>query len=279
VKKEVVAFGGIGIDVDVIDDSGSGSDNSGDTTEIDDTPSPPTTVDDLDDIKLDPIEGTPSKIEDRVIWEPWGEEVSEDVLCNTEIQAVSGVKPICDSEDNPSITTLPSGHTIIAYEEREESGQNRIKLAILDTSVVNKIIYYRSLSRGTLINNDSDSNIITFEVFDSIVIEEYSNLKIGFLTGPLKGSNESQGPFTVNIITPSIDTDGKTKLLIEFDIGERSLYFPDSNNISDVIWFLSQSLPGDAGLDLSKCIKFTRSHRFIRNSCSGGKSVYYFKLK
>ncbi len=147
---------------------------------------------------------------------------------------------VSESNDNPSIATLPSGHTIIAYEHRGADGLTKISLAILSSSVRRNIRYYRSLSRGVLLNNLAKTEgEAHFEVFDEIGEISPFSLSIGFLTGPLKGTIT-----LVNSIARTVDG-SRIKHLFKFSTNGRDIEFPDKNDIHDVGWFLSDEEASD----------------------------------
>ncbi len=87
--------------------------------------------------------------------EPTGE--SFDTACTDELltrDAVAGAleHESCGSHDSPDVTTLQSGQAIVAYEERNKDGQTRIVLSMFRSTVCQNITYYRSLSKGVLLN-------------------------------------------------------------------------------------------------------------------------------
>lgn len=196
--------------------------------------------------------------EDRTIWHntPATSE-GVDTNCDTEINVTSwvgapAVAPLdapCMSNDNPSVAVLPSGHMIIAFEERDTDGLTQIRVAILPSSVQKNIRYHRQLSRGTLIN-DPDSAQQTFEVYEEMVIETDSadlpiatdlNLEIGFLSGPLVGPTlgctSGNCLYAVQSVVRSIETNNRIKHTILFTPPEPSIFL-DTNNVYDVKWFL-----------------------------------------
>lgn len=163
-------------------------------------------------------------------------------------------KGTCESQGHPSITTTPDGHCVIAYEDRNATGQQQISLAIFETSVLNKIVYYRAGSRGSLLNSDDlVYNTAIFEIFEelTVTIDEDGvptpSLYIGFLTGPLKGGS----PFAISTIVRDNSNENRVKYTVKFGIGERNAVFEDSNNANDVSWFLmkgSAESPTDISL-------------------------------
>ena len=185
--------------------------------------------------------------EGRTVWHnlPTAEAgpVGQSTVCDTERNVTEWVSTApslgsCDSNDNPSIATLPSGHTVIAYENRDEAGNVSIALVVLATSVKDTVKYNRKLSRGTLINNASSlENKGTFEIFDDIFIDVGQNgvpsasLKLGFLSGPFVGAL-----LTIDKIE-RFETSSSVKRVFTFSIAS-PIDFPDSNNIYDIEWFL-----------------------------------------
>lgn len=79
--------------------------------------------------------------------------VGTDTVCDAEKSVLGTNIEECLSNDNPSIATLPSGHTVVAYENRGEDGVTKITVAILSSSVRQNIRSNRKLSTGTLLNN------------------------------------------------------------------------------------------------------------------------------
>ena len=222
-------------------------------------PEGPITQDD-DDSDGDDLPGQIIEGENRNIWHNLPtENTGQDTKCFPALN-VNGwpegleTHPECYSNDNPAITTLPSGHAVVAYEERNDQGQISIKLAMFNTSIKgtgtgNKIYYYRSLSRGKLFN-DSDVQVYgsgQFEVYDDVHINisdgtPEPDLQIGFLTGPLKANI-----FDISSATRTIQDTGLPKWTFTFASEGVVPSFKDSNNANDVSWFLlskdSSSLP------------------------------------
>lgn len=85
----------------------------------------------------------------------------------------------------PDISTIPSGHSVIAYEEMDENGINKISLSFQHTSVKQKITHWRSLGKGTLLNSSLSNDTVKFLVYDDVYYK--SGSKIGFKNGPLEG--------------------------------------------------------------------------------------------
>ncbi len=152
---------------------GGAEDASGQTQELPDSPAIPVedvvTQTQLDIIaEEEEIEG-----ENRTIWHNVpSDEDGVDVSCNTEksiseADANPNTHATCGSHDNPSIASLPSGQAVIAYEERDEDGDTKINLALFKTTVGdNSIKYYRSLSRGRLLNSSAPPSGETDQSFD-----------------------------------------------------------------------------------------------------------------
>jgi hypothetical protein len=182
----------------------------------------------------------PEDDEQRIIWDSGPTaETGVDTTC-LPAEEIS-TPDDCESRDNPAVATLPSGHALIAYEDRATDGSTIIKLGLVDTTVDNRIYYYRSLSRGRLLNDDSIAyGVGTFEVYDDILIETTNDipqdsLKLGFLTGPLAGG------FLFNIATASREEapDGRFKWVFTFDPGARTPSFTDSNDAHDVAFIIT----------------------------------------
>lgn len=170
-----------------------------------------------------------------------------DTICDPEIDVSSSVGiQNCESHQNPDIAMLSSGHAVLAFEDRDTDGVTKILVQIFHTSVKNKIKYYRSLSRGRLVN-DLNSSIGTFEVYDDLGVLVYQNCSLGMLNGPL-----GKQIFTITNIQ-RIETDGTfTKFVINFNMPAITPVFSDSNddfNVSWVIIDLSDStLPSESSL-------------------------------
>jgi len=157
--------------------------------------------------------------------------------------------PVCESNDNPATVSLPSGHTIVAYESRSETGLTKISLAILSSSVHEDVRYYRRLSKGTFLNNLAETGGVGhFEVYDDVLISADDNgvpnfaTRIGFLTGPMAGSVRSVTKFTRSVDKARITS------TFNFSTSGQDISFPDKNDIHDVQWFLlddqgSEDLP------------------------------------
>ncbi len=235
-REQIVAFGG--------------PPTGGEDEEDEEEPPPPPPPEEEDEESSGGSEGTPVDVENRVDWgdapSTWTTE-GIDVICGP-AQALSKSDASCESHNNPSVITLPSGHALIAYEERDKDGDTKISLAYLNTSVQEKVVYYRSLSKGTLVNEPSVYLDSTFEVFDDLLIYTSSGgvplqtLYVGFLTGPLRGKK-----FRILLIERKTDSNGRPRHEIKFDPGGISSDFSDSNSASDVEWFLTQSATGDPG--------------------------------
>lgn len=238
--------------------------------------------------------------ESRTFWDfpPRSDESLNDTTDATDGVDVSGDIEIpvasrtpCESQNRPSCVVLPDGHAIIAYEQRDELGQNQISLAALETSVREKIIYYRSESRGTLLNNaDLVYHNGEFEVFDDLVIATTNNVPvtpifIGFLSGPLRGGR----PFSISTITRSTDDDtGRIKYTIKFGTNDREVNFANSNNQSDILWFIStgaqETLPDIALLTLTPhldsdekpCPVANPSICALKNQLATGRDQYIY---
>ncbi len=182
--------------------------------------------------------GTPIDSELRTEWFNRPESdpsVGLDVFCNDGVGIPRSDQ--CQSQDNPAIAILQSGQSIIAYEDRDVDGKTKITLQIFRTSVKDSIPYYKSLSRGRLINNPALPTAGVFEVFDDVLIDSDENslpdttTLIGFITGPLRGGTV----FHVDGIVRSV-SGGRVKHTITFL--KSSNEFADSNHASDVEWFL-----------------------------------------
>lgn len=191
----------------------------------------------------DPFETEIIPGEERVQWH-WDAPTSpfgQDTLCEDEKPLTSwpgGTSlPTCASNDNPSIATLPSGHTVVAYENRREDGLTKITVAVLSSSVRENIRSHRKLGTGTLLNNLVESEgVATFIVYEEISIptgendRPVSNEKIGFTTGPFAGNL-----FTITKLTRILD---KNIVRNEFKFSASGGVFPDKNHIYDVSWFI-----------------------------------------
>jgi hypothetical protein len=186
--------------------------------------------------------------EGRTEW-TWDVSVSEfgiDTTCEAE-RAITGwtggtALTTCSSNDNPSITTLPSGHTIAVYENRREDGITKISLAVLSSSVHKDVRYFRSLSRGTLLNNLAETEGVGhFEIFDELAIAVNSegvpstSTQLGFLTGPLAGQIRA-----VTKVTRTVNG-ARIKNVLNFDPNQ-VVEFSDKNHIYNVKWFLLDDL-------------------------------------
>ncbi len=179
---------------------------------------------------------------------------------------VSGAAGACESSDSPAVATLPSGHTIIAYEDRSVTGLALIRVAILKSSVNKNIVYYRRLSKGTLIN-DPEKEKQTFEVFEEMSIKTdtddnpVTNLTIGFLSGPLIGAKQqtptckSNCLYMVEKVERIVETNNRIKHVISFTPNIPAV-FPDQNDISDVSWFLADDAGGNVPPSSSNVITF-----------------------
>lgn len=189
--------------------------------------------------------------EDRVLWDSQlSETVDSFISCSPEESV--GIRADCESQDNPAIARLPTGHSIIAFEQRRADGIIGISLAVLNSTVPNKVYYYRSLSFGTLVN---DSQFVygsgTFDIYDDVLFdlndigEPSSPLSIGFLSGPLKGGQ----PFNILTITRSIQTNGRPKHSIIFDSIGIVPNFEDSNDVNNVSFFILESTQENPGGD------------------------------
>jgi len=185
--------------------------------------------------------GTPIDTESRTIWFNRPETdtgVGLDVFCNTDVEIPRS--DACKSQDNPAIAILQSGQSIIVYEDRDIDGKTKISLHIFKTSVENSISYYRSLSRGRLINNPDAPTDGVFEIFDDILIDsDLNNIPdvttlIGFITGPLRGGTV----FTVDSITRSVSNNRVKHTITFFLPPQNNRGFIDSNHVSNVEWFL-----------------------------------------
>ncbi len=229
---------------------------------IRDLPTPPPAPTDADEEQTDITVEEDTDQEDTVNWlsQPSGATGGLDIVCSPECaipapgqdcgSGATGGKSECESQDNPSIARLPSGHVVIAYEERVEDGSNKISLAVVSSSVSVKIVYFRNLSKGRLINNDSFVyGSGTFEVFDDLLPEVDGDgiptipLVLGFLTGPLKGKSA----FKVASILRQTQLDGRPKHVISFDTFAREAIFDNSNDDYDISWFLAEMTPGLPG--------------------------------
>lgn len=181
--------------------------------------------------------------EDRVIWHNIpGTTAGQDAICEEE-QIILPQHPLCGSYNSSSTTVLPSGHAVVAYESRTPNGITEINLAILPTSVKDKIYYYRSLSRGTI---SAENN--TLEVYDDFFVDtsnnvpSLGNLRLGFLTGPLSGY--IVGISSVERITQD-GTFSKNKITFSTTAAALQNY----NNAHDISWFIilsdDTSFPSD----------------------------------
>lgn len=190
---------------------------------------------------------TLSSAEDRTNWptpSDWSSPFT-DVSCS---ESTRLTKEDCDSYDNPDIAVLRSGQAIVAYTDRNEDGKTKISLAIFGSSVENKIIYHRKLSKGILLNEKS----LRFEIFDEILIDNNAGTPssptyIGFLNGPLKGGQV----FQITNITRTTDDNSRPKNTITFNNSGREAIFTDSNHASGISWFIisgSESNPTDINL-------------------------------
>ena len=226
-----------------------------------DDPSAPSLVSDEEEPSSEDVPVTsvvPS--EDRVIWTRPSTmtEFRAGTFCEPERTLASwshGQSPgSCGSNDHPSIATLPSGHTIIAYENRAEDGSTKISVAILSSSVGQNIRYHRKLGTGTLLNDFGAGATATFEVFDDMVLSTDedgvppSGTKIGFLTGPLEGQL-----IDVSTVARSRLSNNRIKHTFTFPVGV-GVEFPDKNHVYDVKWFLADT-EGSSDLPNSESIE------------------------
>lgn len=147
------------------------------------------------------------------------------------------------SNNNPSVTTLPSGWNIIAYEDRDKDGNSKISLATFRSSQPYNSFYYRKESFGTLLN---DINLTTygsgtFEITDDIVIPTTNGIPttdkyIAFLNGPLKG-----GPFFKINQVERVVIPGGYKLVLNFTLGSRDAVFTDTNDATDIAYIITNN--------------------------------------
>lgn len=180
--------------------------------------------------------------EERVIWNT-GLPNSVNKFINSGQESTIGSVSDCGSQNKPSIANLPSGHSIIIYENRKDSGITGINLSVINSSVPFSIFYYRKLSFGILHNDDQFVyGSGTFDIFDDIVFDLNENneptysLLLGFLNGPLKGQT-----FPILSILRSEQENGRIKNSISFDSSGTEPVFDDSNNINDTSYFIAKS--------------------------------------
>ena len=245
------------------------SDSTGNVETFASLPLPPPEAEDQDVTQTTDEEALEIKVistENQTVWHNVpSNEIESGIQCNSEVNVTSwgGTVPSgqnCISRDNPSVATLPSGHTIIAYEERDSTGLTQIRVAILKSSVQKNIVYSRKLSKGTLVNNP-DTSQQTFEIFEEMVVETnasnvpINNLYVGFLSGPLVGAKpncSSNCLYTVNEVTRTTEND-RVKHTIIFTPSE-PVVFPDQNDINNVSWFLADDAGSDIPPDSSNVI-------------------------
>lgn len=124
------------------------------------------------------------EIPPEIIWHnKSSSSTGQGVDCNSETLISKHVSVL--SQQHPSIDVMASGHAIIAFEERVNSGLTKISLAQVKTSVPNVVNNWRQHSYGVLVNEGSLSGELKFRIY------EYAKLQvgngIGFLSGPLAG--------------------------------------------------------------------------------------------
>jgi len=114
--------------------------------------------------------------------------------CLTEIliptDAESSTANESKSFRNPDVDVAPTGHSIVAYEDMARSGITKLSFSEQHTSVKNRVVHYRSLGKGRLINSPlTEDSIVKFHIYDVITTDPdiYANYGIGFKSGPLAG--------------------------------------------------------------------------------------------
>ncbi len=220
-------------------------------------PEPPTTNDPVSDIDVPETIVIPAEGRSKWHWDATTSEFGTDTLCEEEKPLTSWAGGSgedlddCFSNDNPSIATLPSGHTVVAYENRREDGIAKISVAILSSSVGENIRSHRKLGTGTLINDLVEAGgVATFIVYEDMHIPVNGDFKpqaderIGFLTGPLAGSL-----FSITRLE-RIRSGDTIRHEFEFAAPPNTI-FPDKNNVYDVNWFIVDN-QGDANLPSSE---------------------------
>lgn len=196
-----------------------------------------------------PIIETPETIPDETTqpetdnhaWSlPTDWETNRDFTCSPEVVLQ---KNNCESHNNPCITILQDGKSIITFEQRDTLGRTKISLMLIEMPIDTEVFYYRPMSNGTILNRPVTTTGITeFEIFDDIVIDTNSSnvpletLYIGFLTGPLAGISL----FRITSFTRDSQSI-RPRYTIKFNSGGRIVEFPSSNNIADVKWFIIKS--------------------------------------
>ena len=218
-------------------------------------PEPPTDDEVISDINTPETEVIPAEGRMEWHWDATTTSFGQDIMCESE-KPLTGwpggaALPTCASNDNPSIATLPSGHTVVAYENRGEDGIAKISVAILSSSVRENVRSHRKLGTGTLINDLVEAEgIATFIIYEDmhipVVTDPNGNPvpaageKIGFLSGPLVGSL-----FTITRLERLRSND---TIRHELKFTAPNVVFPDKNNIYDINWFIidnqgSEDLP------------------------------------
>jgi len=112
--------------------------------------------------------------------------------CNAESVEVTTVTISDELEKHfslakPDVAIMPSGHAVIAYEQRAGNGMTKINAVQKSTSVGDKVVNWRSLGKGALLNEEVEG-LRTFRIYDSVnVPASLTSLSIGFKNGPLAG--------------------------------------------------------------------------------------------
>lgn len=149
---------------------------------------PDTTIDSCEITENEETESTPI-IPVEVEWHnspvPDGEKntgCSEEVLIPTSEDERNIVGR---SFQNPDITISSSGHALIAYEDRSFTGLTKINFSEQETTVQDRVIGYRSLGKGRLINSSADGEKGKIRIYDDILTTTTGS--IGFKNGPFAG--------------------------------------------------------------------------------------------
>jgi hypothetical protein len=165
-----------------------------------------------------------------------GEQVEPEGQAKWSVAANPSV--VIEYANNPAVATLCDGRSILVHESVDEKGNITLAARIIATSVERKILYYRSLSMGRLVNGSSP---LTFETFDDLYVAANAGVPnktiyIGFLTGPLKGQHARVTRFERQA---DVYNDGRPRFKNIFQLNA-SVNWESSNDINDVRWFLSE---------------------------------------
>jgi hypothetical protein len=218
---------------------------------------------------------TPEQVQNYVLWNnDYQNKVDENTVCNDETQITTAQ---CYSLQNPNIAILQDGSAIVASEYTTSNGTTSIKLYKINTSIKNKIAYYRKKSKGRLIN---DSSFVygmgLFEIYEDINLNLTKPLSLGFLNGPLAGKNF----FNILSVSREEKDNRFIKYIISFDSSNRFPDFNDSNDVFNISYIL---LTNEANESLKE-ISLTFSDVPLANPCvycdlnnnspDGSQSVY-----